>query len=100
MTEEHGQVGVENVIVEEHTVNLSAIVDVTGTPSIEIADETGSGKATLFRDGRAIRGRWEREDVRGSGGLQDQGGRRHGAGAGSRLDSSRSQRAGRGGGII
>ena len=62
-SEGHGQVGVENVIVEEHTVNLSAIVDVTGTPSIEIADETGSGKATLFRDGRAIRGRWEREDV-------------------------------------
>jgi hypothetical protein len=62
-SEGHGQVGVENVIVEEHTVNLSEIVDVTGTPSIEIADETGSGKATLFRDGRAIRGRWEREDV-------------------------------------
>jgi hypothetical protein len=62
-SEGHGQVGVENVIVEEHTVNLSDIVDVTGTPSIEIADETGSGKATLFRNGRAIRGQWEREDV-------------------------------------
>lgn len=61
--EGHGQVGVENVIVEQHTVNLSEIVDVTGTPSIEIADETGSGRATLFRDGRAIRGTWERENV-------------------------------------
>ena len=61
--EGHGQVGVENVMIEEHRVNLSDIVDVTGTPSIEIADETGSGKAVLFRDGRAIRGTWEREDV-------------------------------------
>lgn len=62
-SEGHGQVGVENVIVEEHTVNLSDIVDVTGTPSVEIADETGSGRATLFRDGRAIRGTWERDNV-------------------------------------
>jgi Protein of unknown function (DUF3048) N-terminal domain/Protein of unknown function (DUF3048) C-terminal domain len=61
--EGHGQVGVENVIIEQHTVNLSEIVDVTGTPSIEIADETGSGKATLFRDGRAIQGTWERNSV-------------------------------------
>ncbi|MGH2751074.1 MAG: DUF3048 domain-containing protein [Actinomycetota bacterium] len=62
-SEGHGQIGVENVIVEEHTVNLSEIVDVTGTPSVELADETGSGKATLFRDGRAIQGTWERESV-------------------------------------
>ena len=61
--EGHGQMGVENVIIEEHTVNLSEVVDVTGTPSVEIADETGSGKATLFRDGRAIVGTWERESV-------------------------------------
>lgn len=62
-SEGHGQIGVENVIVEEHTVNLSEIVDVTGTPSVELADETGTGKATLFRDGRAIQGTWERESV-------------------------------------
>ncbi|MGH2698955.1 MAG: DUF3048 domain-containing protein [Actinomycetota bacterium] len=62
-SEGHGQVGVENVIVEQHTVNLSEIVDVTGTPSIEIADETGSGRATLFRDGRAMQGTWERGAV-------------------------------------
>ena len=61
--EGHGQMGVENVIVEEHTVNLSKVVDVTGTPSVEIADETGSGKAALFRDGRVIVGCWERESV-------------------------------------
>ncbi|MBA3291587.1 MAG: DUF3048 domain-containing protein [Actinobacteria bacterium] len=62
-SEGHGQIGVENVIVEEHTVNLSEVVDVTGTPSIEIADETGSGRATLFRNGRAIQGTWERESI-------------------------------------
>ena len=61
--EGHGQMGVENVIVEEHTVKLSEVVDVTGTPSVDIADETGSGKATLFRDGRAIAGTWERESA-------------------------------------
>ena len=61
-SEGHGQIGVENVLVEEHTINLSAIVDVTGTPSVEVADETGSGRAMLFRDGRAVRGTWEREN--------------------------------------
>ncbi len=56
------QIGVDNVLVEEHEVNLSeTVVDVLGTPSIEIADVTGSGRAMLFRDGRAIAGRWERE---------------------------------------
>ncbi|MGH8574115.1 MAG: DUF3048 C-terminal domain-containing protein, partial [Gammaproteobacteria bacterium] len=61
--EGHGQMGVENVIIEEHTIKLSDVVDVTGTPSVDIADETGSGKATLFRDGRAIAGTWERESA-------------------------------------
>lgn len=59
-----GQIGVDNVIVESHVVNLSeTIVDVAGNPSIEIADETGSGTAVLFRDNKAIVGTWEREDV-------------------------------------
>jgi hypothetical protein len=40
-----------------------SIVDAAGNPSIEIADPTGSGRAVLFRDGRAIRGRWIRDSV-------------------------------------
>lgn len=60
------QIAVDNVVVEEHVVNESDIVDVTGTPSVEIADVTGSGRAVLFRDGRAVVGRWVREDVEGA----------------------------------
>jgi hypothetical protein len=59
-----GQVAVDNVLIEEHEVNFSpTIVDVAGNPSVEIADVTGSGRAMLFRDGRAIAGRWTRESV-------------------------------------
>lgn len=55
------QLSVENVVIEEHVVNLSRkIRDVEGNPSTEIADETGKGKAILFRDGRAIEGSWIR----------------------------------------
>jgi hypothetical protein len=58
------QVSVENVLIEEHTVNLSAtVVDVVGNPSLEIADETGSGRAVLFRDGKVLKGTWTREDI-------------------------------------
>lgn len=58
------QIAVDNVLVESHEVNLSdTIVDVAGNPSTEIADETGSGRAVLFRDGRAIPGMWTRETV-------------------------------------
>jgi hypothetical protein len=58
------QIAVDNVLVEAHEVNLSdTIVDVAGNPSTEIADETGSGRAVLFRDGRAIAGTWTRESV-------------------------------------
>jgi hypothetical protein len=64
MAESGEQIGPTNVLVEEHVVNLSReIVDSAGNPSIEIADETGSGRAVLFRDGRAITGRWVRESV-------------------------------------
>lgn len=58
------QIEVKNVLVEEHEVNLSdTILDTAGNPSTEIANEVGSGRAMLFRDGRAIAGRWERDDV-------------------------------------
>lgn len=62
--EESGQLEVENVLIEEHVVNNSkTIKDVNGNPSTEIADETGSGRAVLFRDGQAIEGKWSRESL-------------------------------------
>lgn len=64
MTERGGRLAVDNVVVEVHEVHLSKqITDVTGNPSVEIADETGSGSAVLFRDGRAFQGTWERDAV-------------------------------------
>jgi hypothetical protein len=60
------QIGVENVLIEEHLVSLSkTIVDVAGNPSTEIADLTGEGRAVLFRDGRAVVGRWVRDEIEG-----------------------------------
>jgi hypothetical protein len=60
------QLSVDNVLIEEHVVNLSeTIVDVAGNPSTEIEDVTGSGRAVLFRDGRAVVGRWTREEIEG-----------------------------------
>lgn len=56
------QIHVDNVIIEEHTVNHSdRLGDVLGTPSPEIEDVTGSGRAFLFRDGRVFVGKWTRE---------------------------------------
>jgi hypothetical protein len=64
VAESGDQIAVDNVLVESHEVNLSdTIVDVAGNPSTEIADETGTGRAVLFRDGRAILGTWTRESV-------------------------------------
>jgi hypothetical protein len=58
------EIAVDNVILEQHTVNLSETVgDVIGSPSTEIADVTGKGKAVLFRDGRQIVGRWTRDST-------------------------------------
>lgn len=73
-SENHGQIGVDNVIVEEHTLRLSEVVDVTGTPSVEIADKSGSGKAVLFRDGRAYVGNWNRESVEDAVSFETKGG--------------------------
>ena len=62
MAESGEQIAPTNVLIEEHDVNLSdTITDVAGNPSVEIGDPTGSGKAVLFRDGRAIVGRWNRD---------------------------------------
>jgi hypothetical protein len=62
MAESGEQIAPTNVLIEEHEVNLSdTITDVAGNPSVEVGDPTGSGRAVLFRDGRAIVGRWTRE---------------------------------------
>ena len=62
--EGEGQLEVENVLIEEHVVNNSTTIkDVNGNPSTEIADETGTGKAVLFRDGQAIEGTWSRDSL-------------------------------------
>jgi hypothetical protein len=62
--EDGTEIGVDNVIIEEHTVNLSdTLGDVLGTASTEIADVTGSGKAVLLRDGRRLTGKWIRDSV-------------------------------------
>lgn len=56
------QIQVDNVLIEEHTVNNSdELGDVLGTPSPEIEDVTGTGRAFLFRDGRVFAGKWTRE---------------------------------------
>ena len=56
------QLGFDNVIIEEHTVNLSTeFADVLGTPSPVIDDVTGEGKAFLFRDGKMYTGVWIRD---------------------------------------
>lgn len=60
-----GQLGVQNVLIEEHVVDHSTITDVAGNPSVEIADVTGSGRAVLFRNGRAVAGTWRRESEQG-----------------------------------
>ena len=55
------QILVDNVLIEEHTVNHStSLGDILGTPSPEIEDVTGSGRAFLFRDGRMFPGKWTR----------------------------------------
>jgi Protein of unknown function (DUF3048) N-terminal domain/Protein of unknown function (DUF3048) C-terminal domain len=58
------EIAVDNVLLEQHTVNLSdTLGDVIGSASTEIADVTGQGKAVLFRDGRQIVGRWTRDSI-------------------------------------
>ncbi len=67
LTEAGDQIAVENVLIEEHKVVLSTtITDVVGNPSLEIADEVGSGRAFLFRDGKVVKGKWTREEVGGA----------------------------------
>ena len=75
MMESGDQLGFDNVIIEEHEVNLSTeFADVLGTPSPVISDVTGSGKAYLFRDGRMYRGEWVRESEEDPVRFQTKGG--------------------------
>jgi hypothetical protein len=58
------QFAADNVLIEQHTINYAkGLTDVVGSPSPEIEDVTGTGKAWLFRDGKAIKGTWERESL-------------------------------------
>jgi hypothetical protein len=62
--ESGGQLAVDNVIIEQHTINYSReIVDPAGNPSVDIKDPTGSGVAILFRDGKMFRGKWSRKTL-------------------------------------
>ena len=64
IAESGDQFAADNVLIEQHTVNFAeGLSDVLGTPSPEIEDVTGTGKAWLFRDGRVIKGTWTRESV-------------------------------------
>lgn len=58
-----GRLQIDNVIIEEHEErNARGIVDVEGNPSPEIVDVVGTGRAVVFRDGRAYVGRWVRKE--------------------------------------
>ena len=63
MAESGTHIAPTNVLIEEHRVALSEVVDVTGTPSPSIVNETGKGRAVLFRDGRMVAGRWTRPSL-------------------------------------
>lgn len=64
IAESGDQFATDNVLIEQHTVNFAeGLSDVLGTPSPEIEDVTGSGKAWLFRDGRVIKGTWTRDSI-------------------------------------
>jgi hypothetical protein len=57
------QVSATNVVVQIVDVRTSDIADVAGNPSPELT-LTGSGKAFVFRDGRMIVGRWQRDSLK------------------------------------
>jgi hypothetical protein len=64
MAESGGQIAVDNVIIEYHTINYSKqIIDTAGNPSVDIADPIGSGVAIVFRDGKMFKGKWVRKTL-------------------------------------
>jgi hypothetical protein len=62
MLEDGSQVSAANVVIQVVQVTDSAILDAAGNPSPDV-ELTGSGKAYVLRDGRLIRGRWERDTL-------------------------------------
>ncbi|MDQ3986160.1 MAG: DUF3048 domain-containing protein [Actinomycetota bacterium] len=53
-----GQIGVPNLLIQEVQVdNSPTIVDIEGNPSPDIKLR-GQGRAVLFRDGHAVKGKW------------------------------------------
>jgi hypothetical protein len=61
--EDGTQVRAANVVVMQVQVSSGPIVDAAGNHSPEV-ELTGSGKAYVFRDGRMVIGRWERETLK------------------------------------
>jgi hypothetical protein len=57
------QIAVPNVLIQEVRVDNSKIVDSVGSPSPKIGLRNTSGRLLLFRDGRAIKGRWKKNGV-------------------------------------
>lgn len=62
MLEGGSQVSATNVVIQVVQVTNSTILDAAGNPSPDV-ELTGSGKAYILRDGRLIRGRWERDTL-------------------------------------
>lgn len=60
--EDGSQVSATNVVIQVVGVTNSNITDAAGNYS-PVVELTGSGKAYVLRDGRVIRGRWERETL-------------------------------------
>ena len=59
MARGNGQIGVENLLIQEVQVdNSNKIVDVEGNPSPDITLQ-GKGRAVLFREGKAQVGEWK-----------------------------------------
>jgi Protein of unknown function (DUF3048) N-terminal domain/Protein of unknown function (DUF3048) C-terminal domain len=59
------QLGFQNVLVLQYKIDLSKTdVDVLGNGAPVIRNPTGTGKAFLFRDGHAVKGRWTRKSLK------------------------------------
>jgi hypothetical protein len=61
--EDGTQVSAANVVVMQVQVSSGPMVDAAGNHSPEV-ELTGSGKAYVFRDGRMVIGRWERDTLK------------------------------------
>jgi hypothetical protein len=60
MLEDGSQVSATNVVIQVVEVTNGRIVDAAGNPSPDV-ELIGSGRAYVLRDGRVIKGRWERD---------------------------------------